>query len=263
MTTRNSRQAFLGEEFLNSLQSKKVVIIGLGGGGSFVAKELAHVGFKNFILIDYDVVEEHNLIRLVGATTKDVELKVLKIDIAERGIRELVENPNIIKFPQLWQECFTEAFQGADLIFSCVDDFYTRIQLETVTRNLGIPLIDIGVSVEAEDNGYQMFGQAVLSHPKGLSFRCYNFCSEEDIKRDDVGYGDVGIRPQVVWPNSILAGIAVGVGVDILSNWTKKSNFVNFYKHLNGNNFNVYDHLIFKTAERIGQHSCEFCKSIN
>ena len=49
-----------------------VGIVGLGGIGSIVALELAHLGVKQFILVDDDAVETTNLNRLVGATTKDV-----------------------------------------------------------------------------------------------------------------------------------------------------------------------------------------------
>lgn len=260
MNNRNSRQGFLGKNFLDNLNSLRVVIIGLGGGGSFIAKELAHVGFKNFILIDDDIVEFHNLIRLIGATLNDVERKSLKVEVAKRGILELENSADVKCFPKLWQECIDdEFFKNADVVFSCIDDFYTRLQLENFTRKLNIPLIDIGMSVTSTQEETFMFGQVVLSHPKGLSFRCYNFCNEDDLSRDDKGYGNVGIRPQVIWPNSILAGIAVGVAVELFSNWTKKDNFVNFYKHLDGNNFKVFDHILLEKAERIEAHSCDYC----
>jgi hypothetical protein len=32
----------------------------------------------------------------------------------------------------------------------------------------------------------------------------------------------VGARPQVVWPNSVLASTAVGLAVDLIANWTRK-----------------------------------------
>ena len=36
-------------------------------------------------------------------------------------------------------------------------------------------------------------------------------------------YGDVGGRPQVVWPNGLLASTAVGIAVDLLTDWTKQT----------------------------------------
>ena len=34
-------------------------------------------------------------------------------------------------------------------------------------------------------------------------------------------YGNAGHRPQVVWPNGVLASTAVGLAVDLVTNWTR------------------------------------------
>lgn len=38
--------------------------------------------------------------------------------------------------------------------------------------------------------------------------------------REAALYGDAGPRPQVIWPNGILASTAVGIAVDLLTDWT-------------------------------------------
>lgn len=48
---------------LNALRNKSVAIIGLGSGGSLLALYLAKSGVKNFIFIDDDQLETHNIIR--------------------------------------------------------------------------------------------------------------------------------------------------------------------------------------------------------
>lgn len=45
------------------LKAKKVVIIGLGGGGTHMARELAGIGIGTLILVDGDRVEESNVAR--------------------------------------------------------------------------------------------------------------------------------------------------------------------------------------------------------
>jgi molybdopterin/thiamine biosynthesis adenylyltransferase len=49
-----------------------VGLAGLGGGGSHIVQQLAHIGFQRFVVYEGDVVEESNLNRLVGATSIDV-----------------------------------------------------------------------------------------------------------------------------------------------------------------------------------------------
>jgi molybdopterin-synthase adenylyltransferase len=36
-------------------------------------------------------------------------------------------------------------------------------------------------------------------------------------------YGSAGSRPQVVWPNGVLASTAVGLAVEIVTGWTRRS----------------------------------------
>ena len=67
-----SRQSFLGAQSERKLAETRVAIVGLGGGGSHIAQQLAHVGVGHFRLIDPDCMEASNLNRLVGATQSDV-----------------------------------------------------------------------------------------------------------------------------------------------------------------------------------------------
>ena len=44
-------------------RKKKILILGLGGIGANVAIILSRAGFENLFLVDYDFVENSNLIR--------------------------------------------------------------------------------------------------------------------------------------------------------------------------------------------------------
>jgi len=66
-------------------------------------------------------------------------------------------------------------------------------------------------------------GQVILSSPGGPCMRCVGFITDENITKEANKYGDVGGRPQVVWPNGILASSAVGIAVDLVTGWTKSS----------------------------------------
>ena len=50
---------------------------------------------------------------------------------------------------------------------------------------------------------------------------CIGFLTPEKLGREANHYGDVGGRPQVVWANGVLASTAVGLAIDLLTNWTK------------------------------------------
>lgn len=56
-------ELYLKENELNAIRKAKVGIAGCGGLGSNTAHALVRLGFRNFHLIDYDIVEPSNLNR--------------------------------------------------------------------------------------------------------------------------------------------------------------------------------------------------------
>lgn len=48
------------------------------------------------------------------------------------------------------------------------------------------------------------------------------FLTEEKLAAEAARYGNAGGRPQVVWPNGVLASTAVGIAVDLVTGWTRK-----------------------------------------
>ena len=83
------RQSFLGPDSDEILNHARVGIFGLGGGGSHVVQQLAHVGIGHFVIADSDVITSTNLNRLVGGTLKDVERSISKVEIAKRLIKSI------------------------------------------------------------------------------------------------------------------------------------------------------------------------------
>ncbi|MBP3635840.1 MAG: ThiF family adenylyltransferase [Bacilli bacterium] len=61
----------------NEILNKKILILGVGGIGSITLELLARSGFKNFTIVDNDIVEKSNLIRQLSYDLSDIgKLKV-------------------------------------------------------------------------------------------------------------------------------------------------------------------------------------------
>jgi hypothetical protein len=218
---RSSRQTFLGDGAQALIEGAVVGVVGLGGGGSHIVQQLAHIGFLRYVIYDPDVVEESNLNRLVGATESDVPERRLKIDIAKRVIGGLQSKAVVEAYAQRWQEK-SESLRACDLIFGCLDGFSERRELEAMARRFLTPLIDVGMDVHSVgDEPPRMGGQIILSIPGGPCMFCLGFLNERTIAREGERYGDAGSRPQVVWPNGVLASTAVGIALDLLTNWAR------------------------------------------
>jgi hypothetical protein len=219
--SRYSRQSFLGEGAQDIIERAKIGIAGLGGGGSHIVQQLAHVGFMHYVPYDGDVTKDHNLNRNVGAVENDAVEQTPKIEVAARLIKGLRPEAVIEPFPSRWQEN-PEPLKGCDIIFGCVDGFTQRRELEAFARRHLIPLIDIGMDVHCVgDEPPRMAGQIILSMPGGPCMFCLGFLNERNLAREGEAYGDAGVNPQVIWANGVLASTAVGIAVDLLTDWTR------------------------------------------
>jgi hypothetical protein len=217
--TRYDRQSFLGEHSQTIFENAKVGIVGLGGGGSHINQQLAHIGFQRVVLCDGDRVEGTNLNRLVGATLQDVRKRRHKVYIANRLFKKLQPDAEIDDRPARWEEK-REALRDCDLIFGCLDSFCARRDLEAFCRSLMIPLIDIGMAVLRPDGAVpEIIGQAIVSMPGEHCMHCLQFLTSENLTREAQRY-DGSPQPQVVWPNGVLASTAVGYAVVLLTGWS-------------------------------------------
>jgi len=249
---RFSRQSFLGDKSQDIIESTLVGLTGLGGGGSHIVQQLAHVGFLNYRIYDPDVVEDSNLNRLVGANNKDAAEGSPKIEVAKRIIKGLCPHASIESYAQRWQDN-PEPLRGCDMIFGCVDSFIERRELEACARRYLIPLIDIGMDIHVVgDEPPRMGGQVILSMPDSPCMFCLGFLNEVTLAREGERYGDAGARPQVIWPNGVLASTAVGIAIDLLTDWTRSLRGV-VYLEYDGNMGILMPHV---RLQYLGERKC-------
>lgn len=215
-----SRQSFLGPDAEQRIAALRVGLVGAGGGGSHMAQQLAHVGFRQFEIFDPDAVEWSNLNRNVGSTVRDVEVSRSKADIAARMILGVQPDADLSVHPSRWQER-AEVLRACDLVVGCVDGFAARRELETSCRRHLQPYVDLGLDVHhVPGEPPQLGGQVILSMPGSPCMECLGFITPERLAKEAGRYGAAGIRPQVVWGNGALAAAAVGLIVDLATGWT-------------------------------------------
>jgi len=219
----DSRQSFLGPEIERVCRVVHIAVIGLGGSGSHIAQQLAHVGFQKFLLVDPDTIESSNLNRLVNGTAADLAHRLKKTEIACRTILSVRPAAQVTCLEQKWQAIASE-LHAQDLIIGCLDSLSARSQLEAVTRRYLIPYIDVGMDVRTiYPEPPRMYGQVAISLPEGPCLRCLGVVTDSALEEESRRYGDAGARPQVVWANGVLASTAVGCAVDLLTGWTRRA----------------------------------------
>jgi hypothetical protein len=232
------RQSFLGANLQDHLDRTRIAVLGLSGGGSHVVQQLAHIGFRNLMLYDPQLIEESNLHRVVGARASDVSGQRPKVEIVKSVVLGIRPQAIVEAYQDAWQNC-PEPLRKCDIIFGCVDTFGARREIEVFSRRYRIPYIDIGMDVTViAGSPPRMAGQIILSEPEGPCMFCMGYLNDSVLTREAARYGNVGGRPQVVWANGVLASTAIGLALDYLLAWTgpeEQARFLSF----DGNTGNV------------------------
>ncbi|HEX8670748.1 MAG TPA: ThiF family adenylyltransferase [Longimicrobium sp.] len=215
-----ARQDFLGVRAQDILARARIGVVGMGGGGSHMVQQLLHVGALHLRVFDHDRVERSNLNRLIGATVWDVEEETRKIGIARRLATGLLPEHQMEARASAWQEN-VDLLAGCDLVLGAVDTFAARRDLEAFCRRYLIPYVDIGMDVHSvAGESPRMAGQVIVSLPGDRCMHCIDYLNDDRLAREAALYGAAGGRPQVVWPNGVLASTAVGIAVDLLTGWS-------------------------------------------
>lgn len=110
------------------LQSKTVLVIGLGSGGAPIAIELAKAGVGNFILIDHDRIAIENMSRHPCGISDIGRFKT-------KAVKDLIldKNPfaSVETYEQAvdwgWMPTLQELIKRADVVFCCTDNRQSRV----------------------------------------------------------------------------------------------------------------------------------------
>lgn len=137
-----------GDECQADLVRRRVLVVGAGSVGGFIAESLARSGFEDIMLMDFDIVKLHNLDRLCYATIDDVGQ--LKVDVLARRLKQIATASNFqvetMPMPVFEEEGFRAALD-CDAIFSCVDRPWGRYTLNFIAYAHLIPVYDGGIAI--------------------------------------------------------------------------------------------------------------------
>ncbi|MCW0201528.1 MAG: ThiF family adenylyltransferase [Rhodanobacter thiooxydans] len=173
-----------GAEGQKVLQELRVGIVGLGGTGSIAAQQLAHLGVRDFVLIDPDHLELTNLNRVVGASEFDVGLP--KSELAQRHVQAIAPTARVRSVVgDVVHAAVAKELLSADIILCCTDSHGSRSVIQQVAYQYLIPCIDVGSTITTHDGQVTgVYGRVQLLGPDQACLWCSGLLSSEEVRRD-------------------------------------------------------------------------------
>jgi len=134
-----------GEESQKKLIDSHIAIVGIGGLGCASATYLTAAGVGRITIIDFDVVELSNLNRQVLYWEDEIGEK--KVFVAQRKLSKLNPHAEIIAIcDKVTEENISEFISGAQIVLDGLDNFSTRLVVNSACVRHRIPFIHGGVS---------------------------------------------------------------------------------------------------------------------
>ena len=137
----NRLEYLIGNDNVELLKTKKVLIVGLGGVGGFAVEALARSGIGNITLVDYDTIDITNLNRQIIALHSTIGLK--KTTAFKERILNINKDCNITVLNLFldssnYKEIITDDY---DFIIDCCDSLEAKKILLLESYNKKIPFI--------------------------------------------------------------------------------------------------------------------------
>lgn len=131
----------IGQEAVNTLKASKVLIVGLGGVGSFAAEFLGRSGIGSMTLVDGDCVDISNKNRQLIAL--DSTLGLPKTEVMARRLSDINKDIKLslishFQEPEDMQKLLNEPF---DYILDCIDSVQPKLNLLACCQHSDIPII--------------------------------------------------------------------------------------------------------------------------
>lgn len=130
------------EEGIERLQSANILIVGLGGVGSFAAEFLVRSGIGNLTIVDGDTVDITNINRQLPALNSTIGKN--KTDVVAERILDINPEINLKKIdeflePERMEEILTQ--EKFDYVLDCIDSLSPKLALIITCKRKKIKLV--------------------------------------------------------------------------------------------------------------------------
>ncbi|KAF9920250.1 E1 ubiquitin-activating protein uba2 [Linnemannia zychae] len=146
MTRESHLETTIGKPLVKTIADARVLMVGAGGIGCELLKNLVMSGFKNIEVIDLDTIDLSNLNRQF--LFQKQHIKKSKAHVARASALAFNPNVNIVSRHQNIkdQEFSVDWFRGFDLVMNALDNLDARRHVNKMCLAANVPLIESGTA---------------------------------------------------------------------------------------------------------------------
>lgn len=162
-----------GEDKLNILADKKILLVGVGGVGSGVFEVLIRSGIKNITIIDFDTYEKSNLNRQLNSLEDVIGKK--KVEVMKKHAKMINPSINVIALDEYLKEDSDIDLKEFDFIIDACDSVNAKAMLieKAFANNVRI-ITSLGVGNRVNPTQFTITKlDKVTSDPLGKKLRNY------------------------------------------------------------------------------------------
>lgn len=229
-----------GEAGQDKIGAAKVAVVGVGGTGSPTAEQLIRLGVRDLLLIDKDEhLEPSNKTRVYGSKFSDIDpsrgMSLLpKVEVVANYLRKVDPAANILTNPgNVVDSSVANALLDRDVIFCCTDEHWGRSVVNQLAYQYLIPVIEMGVRVDAKDGKIRgASGTVHVLRPGKPCLWCYQFLDARRIRTESLPFSErnkllregyvenLGTNaPSVISLTTTVSGLAVTTFLQLLTDF--------------------------------------------
>lgn len=130
-------ESLVGKESIQTLQTKHVLICGVGGVGSFVAEALARSGVGTLTLVDFDNIDSSNLNRQL--MTNKSNIGCIKVEELKKHLEEISDVKVYTK--NIFIDDNFVLDKQYDYVVDCIDTLTSKFHLVKICHEKNVPVL--------------------------------------------------------------------------------------------------------------------------
>lgn len=146
-------ERLLGSETMDNIASKRVILFGVGGVGSWCAEALVRSGISRLTIVDSDRVSVSNINRQLMATVDTVGQ--VKVDVLKERLLSINPDAEIVAKYDVFTKDTADSFrlEEYDYIIDCIDSLTDKANLIlTATRMPGKFYSSMGAALKIDSS---------------------------------------------------------------------------------------------------------------